>query len=298
MDLEHKFDCKQGAIRAIRFNKDGNYCITCGADKTVKLWNPYKSLTLQTYSGHNQEVLDADCSHDHSFICSASADKAVFYFDVSTGKIVRKFRGHVGRVQCVRFNKEESNLIISGSIDGKVKIWDLRAKNFEPLMEIDDCKDSVTYLDLNSQQILVSCLDKTLRTYDIRFGKLITDYIGDPITCSRISKDDQCVLISILSSRLLLFDKSTGELLNEYTGHVNKNYQLENCFNNATNRIYSGSEDGHVYVWDLIDAKIKQKLKHSNEKAVHSISFHPDASKLLTAQENCAYLWSDIKNIV
>lgn len=54
MDLIAKFDCNQGAIRAIRFNKDGNYCITCGADKTVKLWNPYKQLKLQTYVGHSQ----------------------------------------------------------------------------------------------------------------------------------------------------------------------------------------------------------------------------------------------------
>lgn len=54
MNLEVKFDCNQGAIRAVRFNKDGNYCITCGADKNVKLWNPYKQLRLQTYSGHSQ----------------------------------------------------------------------------------------------------------------------------------------------------------------------------------------------------------------------------------------------------
>ena len=54
MNLEAKYDCGQGAIRAVRFNKDGNYCITCGADKSVKLWNPYKQLKLQTYTGHSQ----------------------------------------------------------------------------------------------------------------------------------------------------------------------------------------------------------------------------------------------------
>jgi mitogen-activated protein kinase organizer 1 len=57
MNLEAKIDCQQGAVRAVRFNKDGNYCVTCGNDKTVKLWNPYKKLKLQTYSGHSQEVL-------------------------------------------------------------------------------------------------------------------------------------------------------------------------------------------------------------------------------------------------
>ena len=293
MELTAKFNCEQGAVRAVRFNKDGNYCVTCGSDKTVKLWNPYKQIKLQTFSGHSQEVMDADCSCDHSFLCSASADKSIFYFDVATAKVIRKYRGHVGRVNCVRFNLEESNLIISGSIDGKVKIWDLRSKSFEHLQDIDDCKDSVTHIDISKQQILVSCLDKRVRLYDVRFGKMQCDYIGDPVTCSKLSKDDQCILVSAMPNRVLLFDKLTGELLNEYKGHMNRLYQLENCMNNTCSQIMSGSEDGNVYIWELIDAKIRQKLKHANDKTVHSLSYHPEEKKLLSAQENFVYLWTE-----
>ncbi len=36
--------------------QDGNYCITCGSDKTLKLWNPTRGLVLKTYSGHGYEV--------------------------------------------------------------------------------------------------------------------------------------------------------------------------------------------------------------------------------------------------
>lgn len=38
---------------------DGNYCLTCGGDKTLKLWNPLRGTLLRTYSGHGYEVLDA-----------------------------------------------------------------------------------------------------------------------------------------------------------------------------------------------------------------------------------------------
>lgn len=291
MELVEKFGGTQGAIRAVRFNKDGNYCITCGSDKTIILWNPYKKLKLQTYSGHSQEVLDADCSHDHAFVCSGSADKSVFYYDVATTKIIRKFRGHVGRVQCVKFNKNDSNLIISGSIDSKVKFWDLRSRSFDPVQEIDDCKDSVTYIDLIESEILICCLDKHNRIYDLRYGKLYDDYIGEAVTCSHFSKDNQCVLTSVLANKIYLFDKTNGELLNEFSGHLNKSYQLENCMNNDSNEIISGSEDGHVYVWDLIGANVKYKLKHSNSNTVHSLSYHPDSDKLLSAQEQYVYLW-------
>ncbi|XP_027489476.1 WD repeat domain-containing protein 83-like, partial [Corapipo altera] len=88
--------CGQGAVRAARFNADGNYCLTCGSDKTLKLWNPHKGTALRTYQGHGYEVLDAAGSFDNSQICSGSADKAVALWDVTTGQVVRKYRGHAG----------------------------------------------------------------------------------------------------------------------------------------------------------------------------------------------------------
>lgn len=294
MDLISKIDCEQGAVRAVRFNKNGNYCITCGADKTIKLWNPTSKLKLKTFTGHSQEVLDADCSYDHAFLCSGSADKQVFYTDVPTGKHIRKYRAHVGRVNVAKFNLEESNIIMSGSIDGKVKFWDVRSRSYEALQELDDCKDSVTCIDSNSQQVLVSCLDKRVRLYDLRLGKMFCDYIGEQVTCSTLSKDDQCILVSALDSRLMLFDKISGELLSEYKGHMNKHYNLENCMNHGCSEVISGSEDGFVYSWNVIDSKIKFKLKHETNKAVHSLSYHPDEAikKLMTAQEKFIYLWS------
>ena len=75
---------------------DGNYCLTGGSDKSVKLWNPHRSRLLKSYSGHGYEVMDAQGSSDNSQICSGGMDKAVVVFDVATGNAVRKYRGHAG----------------------------------------------------------------------------------------------------------------------------------------------------------------------------------------------------------
>lgn len=182
-------------------------------------------------------------------------------------------------------------MMLSGSVDGRVKIWDLRSRSFEPIQELDDFKDSVTHIDVSKQQLLVSCLDRCTRLYDVRYGRMQCDYLGEPVTCATMSKDDQCILVSLLANRLILVDKSNGEMLNEYKGHLNKTYQLENCLNNSSSQIFSGSEDGNVYIWDLVESQIKQKLAHSPAKTVHSLSYHPDLDKLLTAQEQFVYLW-------
>ncbi len=42
-----------------------------------------------------------------------------------------------GTVNCVSFN-EESTVILSGSIDGKVKVWDCRSRKMEPIQVFID----------------------------------------------------------------------------------------------------------------------------------------------------------------
>jgi WD40 repeat protein len=39
----------QGAANVVKFNTEGAYCVSGGADKTLRLWNPFKGNLIQTY---------------------------------------------------------------------------------------------------------------------------------------------------------------------------------------------------------------------------------------------------------
>ncbi|XP_013396649.1 WD repeat domain-containing protein 83 [Lingula anatina] len=282
-------DCKQGAVRAVRFNVDGNYCLTCGSDKSIKLWNPHKKALIKVYSGHGYEVLDAQASCDSSQMCSCGTDKAVYLWDVARGVTVRKYRGHPGSVNCVRFN-EESTVIMSGSIDGTVRIWDCKSRKMEPIQILDEAKDSVTSVAVSDHEILTGSADGRVRRYDLRMGDMHSDFIGQTVTCVNFSRDGQCTLSSSLDNTLRLLDKATGELLNEYVGHKNVQYKIDSCLSSSDTHILSGSEDGKVYVWDLVEGKLLKTLDHGT-KTVHSLSYHPSESCLLTAMEGKVYVW-------
>lgn len=48
----------EGAVLAARFNDDGNYCLSCGKDRTIRLWNPHRGIHIKTYKSHGREVRD------------------------------------------------------------------------------------------------------------------------------------------------------------------------------------------------------------------------------------------------
>lgn len=289
-------DCKQGAVRAVRFNVDGNYCLTCGSDKTINLWNPHTEMLLKKYTGHGLDVLDVIGSCDNAQIASGGADKTVICWDVGSGQIVRRFRGHVGKVNCVEFN-EESTSILSGSVDATIRVWDCRSRKPNAYQIMDEAKDSISSLKANDHEILSSSVDGKVRRYDLRNGKMFSDFIGTAITCAVYTKDSQCVLVSSHDHTIRLMDVETGEMLGEYTGHKNGKYIIECALNLKDDHVISGSEDGFIYFWDLIEAKVKEKVKLKDNKVIHSIAQHPETNCLLAAFEKSLIVLKNEKDI-
>lgn len=134
-------------------------------------------MLLKTYGGHGDDVMDAAGSCDSGQIASASADKSVILWDVSTGQSTRRFRGHQSGVLSVKFN-EESSCCISGGRDNLVCLWDCKSRRQEPVQILNEAKDCVTSLQVTDYEILTGSFDCSVRRYDIRMGKVLADFVG------------------------------------------------------------------------------------------------------------------------
>lgn len=290
-----EIDCKQGAIRAVRFNVDGTYCLTAGADKSVKLWNPTRNLLLKTYAGHGQDVLDCHSSCDNSQLVSAGADRNILLWDVTTGQTVRRWRGHAAAATAVRFC-ETGSCAVSGGQDNAVHVWDTRARTLKPIQELRHATDTITSVRVYEYEIVTASVDGRVRLYDIRAGRLLSDFLGAAVTCASLTSDGQGLLASRSDDLVLLLDKESGELLAEYSGHQAGDCVLESSVDANDTQIISGSACGHIWMWDMVEMPDKKpvKLLHNAAYAVCSVAAHPTkVGVLLSASGRTVRLWGE-----
>ncbi|KAI9921372.1 hypothetical protein PsorP6_002362 [Peronosclerospora sorghi] len=308
-----------GPVNAVRFNPKGTYVMSCGQDKTVKLWNPHRdgaenpneALLVKTYKGrHGYDVQDVAIAHDNSKFASCGRERDVFMWDVPTGQVIRKFEGHehvlrvvtvalegchnvLQSVNCLCYNAD-SSVLLSGSYDKTVRAWDIRARNASmPIQVLDDFRDSVTSVVVTDHEIIAGCVDGAVRTYDLRVGLLYREQIDEPVVSVAHSPDAHFVLAGCLDSSIRLIEKADGTEVNSYRGHSVLDYKIECVFSSDGAFVLSGSEEGKVFCWNLVDSEQTHSfVAHKNP--VRALTCHPEKSMFVTGcVDGSAKVWSN-----
>lgn len=131
----------------------------------------------RTLYGHTGNVLGLDACPHSSVLITASADRTLRTWDVTTGRRLDTLYGHEGWVHSVAFARE-GRRCVSGSGDKTVKVWDLNdARGRGSCRATLRGHDAgVTCVQLDDSGTLISgSLDKTLRSTDLASGSTTGD---------------------------------------------------------------------------------------------------------------------------
>ena len=82
----------------------------------------------------------------------------MFLWDVGTTRTLRRFGGgaaggHGGKIECVAFGGEGDSVVVSGSYDASVRLWDTNAQGNRPMMVLSEARDSVTTVSVQGSEI-------------------------------------------------------------------------------------------------------------------------------------------------
>jgi len=290
--LQCEFEQK-GIVHVARYNHGGQYVLTGGQDRTIRLWNAQSGKFVKDYTGHGYEILGIAVSPNNSFLGSVGGDRSVFYWDVSTGAILRRFSGHTGVINACAFNFD-GNLLISGSFDASVRVWDIKSQQRHPIQIFQDAKDSITCIIVSGNEFITGSVDGYVRSYDVRMGQLMEDYFEDPVTSIHLLKDCKTMTVATLNSTIRLMDRERGEMLQKFTGHRGLNYRSQASMSYDEAQVLAGDEDGLLWAWDLESGKKNQAMSFdAHQKHITWVECHPKANCLITAAaDGFTRLWN------
>lgn len=212
-------------------------------------------------------MLDLAVSADNATFVSVGGDKTVFVWDVATAQTTRRFAGHAGRVNGCCFGGEGESVVVTGSFDGTVRVWDLRSRGEKAVATFSEAKDSVSAVAVWGGEIYAGSVDGRVRVYDLAMGCVEVDCLGASVTSVQCAADGESYLSSTLNSRCRLMDRRNGRCLQTFEDDEFKNeaYRIRSTLAMADSCVISGGEDGRVLVWDLLTGKVKKRLWHKDD---------------------------------
>ncbi len=209
-------------------------------------------------------------------------DWAVFKVDIVTSAGAW-FVGHKQVVTSLDFC---SNRLISASVDGTCRIWDLDTTN--PIKTLDHGKTSVNCIQVQGYTLVSGTSDTTasiwnLKTYAREY--VLSGHIA-PINC--IAIDDAIVATGSADNSCRIWSVSTGKckrVLREHTAEIS-------CLQLSDGKLVTGSSDKSCKSWNPETGELLKTFKHGGE--VLALEFEGNTLATVTDDQTCT-VW-DLKD--
>ncbi|KAJ2450067.1 hypothetical protein EV183_004524 [Coemansia sp. RSA 2336] len=268
-------------------------------------------VPFRSYVGHTADVLALSWSKN-GFLLSAAADRTVRLWHPHRPECLCTFR-HRDIVTSVAFNPRDDRLFISGSLDCRLRLWDIPARRVRHWTRLPEGQmvTSVAFTSSRGDRIVAGTYRGMCVFYSTdglavlgrmharssrgrnSKGSKITGFAYaptgqmSPALLSRLLGPAQHesllenprLLVSSNDSRLRMFLPAKRDLDRKYKGHANASSQAYARFSSDGRYIVSGSEDHNVYVWSVAQDNAATVATHPNSDHIRRAGHPAGASE-------------------
>ncbi|KAF8225808.1 pre-mRNA splicing factor [Tricholoma matsutake] len=197
---------------------------------------------------------------------------------------VHTWTGHTQGVSVIRTFPETGHLLLSGSMDTKIKLWDIyKSGNCLRTFHghVKAVKD-VTFSN-DGRQFLSCGYDRQMKLWDTETGQCLKRFSNGKIPyVVRFHPDQQNIFLAGMSDKKIIqYDMNSGEITQEYDQHLGPVNTI--TFVDENRRFVTTSDDKTIRAWDF---DIPVVIKYIAEPHMHSmpaVTLHP-SKKYFAAQ--------------
>lgn len=167
--------------------------------------------------------------------------------------LTHTFRGHTKAVTAIQYFPKTAHLILSSSLDGKVKLWEMYNKR-RCIMTYSGHKQGVRAICFNRDgtKFVSGSYDKYVKLWDTETGQCTQKFTnGKMAYCLKFNPDEDkshLFLAGMSNNKIICWDCRSGEVAQEYDRHLGAVNSI--TFVDENRKFISSSDDKSLRVWE------------------------------------------------
>lgn len=124
-----------GEVVGLACDARNGFLISAGYQGDIKAWD-FKTCKLKSRLDVGKSVTKIAFHRPNGLLATVAGDMVLILFDTVSMKMVRRFEGHTDRITDLCFS-EDGKWLISSSMDGTLRIWDISLARQIDAMHVD-----------------------------------------------------------------------------------------------------------------------------------------------------------------
>ncbi|KAK2716022.1 pre-mRNA-processing factor 17-like [Artemia franciscana] len=186
-------------------------------------------------------------------------------------KLLHTWTGHSKALNQIRLIPKTAHLLLSCSMDGKVKLWEVYNQR-RCIRSYLGHRQGVRDVNFNNDgtQFLSTSFDRYIKLWDTETGQCISRFTNKKVAyCVKFNPDEDkqnLFVCGTSDNKIISWDVRTGEITQEYNRHLGAVNAL--AFIDENRRFVTTSDDKSLRVWEW---DIPVDIKYIADPTMHSM---------------------------